>query len=336
MGQPVFISHSSLDKATADTVCRFLEAQGITCWMAPRNVPPGAKYGEAIVHAIEDALAIVFIFSEHSNASEQVMNEIERATSKKKPIFPLKLSPIMPSPELEYFISRWHWLDLTLAPLDTVLPQLAVALQALAAQGAPVVWRGADPVQKPELVFVKIGAASVLVLALAVWLGSRLWRAPVPALPLEHVSPREQAQQPSRLSLPLSAQAEAYQALEQGDLDKAAALFQQLISQAEPQLQSQGYTGLAAVAWVRGEAQQTLARAAQAEVLDPEVVYSHVLRGHLLWQQGKTTEAATAYRTATAKTHGLPWQQAVAYDVWDGFMPCKATSSKPSSSTTKL
>src|SRR5215510_10451925 len=128
MEQLVFISHSSLDKATAETVCHFLEAQGIPCWLAPRNVPPGAKYGEAIVHAIEDALAIVFLFSEHSNASEQVMNEIERATSKKKPIFPLKLSPIMPSSELEYFISRWHWLDLTLAPMETVLPQLAVAL----------------------------------------------------------------------------------------------------------------------------------------------------------------------------------------------------------------
>src|SRR5262245_38249079 len=185
MGQPVFISHSSLDKATADTVCRFLEAQGITCWMAPRNVPPGAKYGEAIVHAIEDALAIVFIFSEHSNASEQVMNEIECATSKKKPIFTLKLSTIKPSPELAYFISRRHWLDLTLAPLDTVLPQLAAALQARVALGAPVVSGGADPVRKPGLVFVKIGAAGVLVLALAVWLGSSLWRAPV----LNHVSP---------------------------------------------------------------------------------------------------------------------------------------------------
>jgi tetratricopeptide (TPR) repeat protein len=68
------------------------------------------------------------------------------------------------------------------------------------------------------------------------------------------------------------------------------------------------------VAWARGDAQQTLERAVQAEVLDPEDVYSHVLRGHLLWQQGKTTEAATAYRTATEKTHGLPWQHAVAYD----------------------
>src|SRR5262249_6225533 len=119
-----------------------------------RNVAPGAKYGAAIVHAIEGALAIVFIFSEHSNASEQVMNEIERAVSKKKPIFPLKISPIMPSAELEYFISRRHWLDLTLVPLDTTLPQLAAALQALAAREAPLVLRGAGPVWKPALVFV--------------------------------------------------------------------------------------------------------------------------------------------------------------------------------------
>jgi hypothetical protein len=42
MTRPVFISHSSLDKATADQVCTFLEDQGIVCWIAPRNVPPGA------------------------------------------------------------------------------------------------------------------------------------------------------------------------------------------------------------------------------------------------------------------------------------------------------
>src|SRR5262249_7988045 len=37
-------------------------------------------------------------------------------------------------------------------------------------------------------------------------------------------------------------------------------------------------------------------------------------RGHLWWQQEKTTEAATTYRTATEKAHGLPWQYAVAYN----------------------
>ena len=30
--------------------------------------------------------------------------------------------------------------------------------------------------------------------------------------------------------------------------------------------------------------------------------------------QGKAAEALVAYRTATAKPHTLPWQQAIAYD----------------------
>src|SRR5262245_56599376 len=182
MGQPVFISHSSLDKATADTVCRFLEAQGIPCWLAPRNVAPGAKYGAAIVHAIEDALAIVFIFSEHSNASEQVMTEIKRAVSKQKPIFPLKISPIMPSAELEYFISRRHWLDLTFTPLDTILPQLATALQALTAREAPAAGEPTRWVRRQTPLLVNVAIAGLFGLALAGWMGSRLWRALAPAL----------------------------------------------------------------------------------------------------------------------------------------------------------
>ena len=144
MARHVFISHSSHDKETADTVCQFLENQGIVCWIAPRNVPPGARYGAAIVDAIEDALAIVFIFSEHSDDSEQVMNEIERSVSKRKPIFPLKISPIKPSSELEYFISRRHWLDMTNAPLDTILQQLADALHALPTTESPAVLRGPE------------------------------------------------------------------------------------------------------------------------------------------------------------------------------------------------
>jgi tetratricopeptide (TPR) repeat protein len=68
------------------------------------------------------------------------------------------------------------------------------------------------------------------------------------------------------------------------------------------------------VAWARGDVPQTLGHAVQAETLDPDVVYIHVLRGHLLWQQEKMAEAATAYRTATEKAHGLPWQYAMAYN----------------------
>ena len=59
--------------------------------------------------------------------------------------------------------------------------------------------------------------------------------------------------------------------------------------------------------------QQALDLAARAEAIDPDIAYSHVIRGNVLWNQGKSAEAAAAYRLATQKSHSLPWQQAMAY-----------------------
>jgi tetratricopeptide (TPR) repeat protein len=106
----------------------------------------------------------------------------------------------------------------------------------------------------------------------------------------------------------------AYEELERGDRHRADTLFQQLTAVAEPRPQSHGYAGLAAVAFASGDYQRALDLAAQAEALDPEIAYSHVIRGHVWLNQGKTAEATTAYRTAVEKSHALPWQQAVAYD----------------------
>jgi hypothetical protein len=46
MARDVFISYSSKDKPTADAVCATLEANGIHCWIAPREVVPGSDWGE--------------------------------------------------------------------------------------------------------------------------------------------------------------------------------------------------------------------------------------------------------------------------------------------------
>ncbi len=129
--EQVFISHSSLDKETATTVCDILEAEGIRCWIAPRDVPPGARFGEAIVQAIEQSAGVVLIFSEHANASEHVMNEVERAVNHQKLIFPIRIDQATASAELAYFISRRHWLDACDAPLAAVVKRLATALQAI-------------------------------------------------------------------------------------------------------------------------------------------------------------------------------------------------------------
>ena len=50
----VFISYSHQDKAAADAACSALESAGVRCWIAPRDVAPGADWAGAIVSAIED------------------------------------------------------------------------------------------------------------------------------------------------------------------------------------------------------------------------------------------------------------------------------------------
>jgi hypothetical protein len=51
MGFDVFISHSSNAKAIADAACAALEAAGIRCWIARRDIMSGTEYGAAIIYA---------------------------------------------------------------------------------------------------------------------------------------------------------------------------------------------------------------------------------------------------------------------------------------------
>ncbi|HEY0384797.1 MAG TPA: toll/interleukin-1 receptor domain-containing protein, partial [Pyrinomonadaceae bacterium] len=91
MAHEIFISHSSKDVAAAGIVCAALEARGIRCWIAPRDVLPGVSYGEAIIDAINQCRFFVLIFSAHSNKSQQVLREVERAASKNIAIVPFRL-----------------------------------------------------------------------------------------------------------------------------------------------------------------------------------------------------------------------------------------------------
>jgi hypothetical protein len=40
MAFDAFISYSSKDKAAADATCAVLEASGVRCWIAPRDIRP--------------------------------------------------------------------------------------------------------------------------------------------------------------------------------------------------------------------------------------------------------------------------------------------------------
>ena len=130
MNYDVFISYSHQDKATADAACATLEAAGIRCWIAPRDIVPGMDWSEAIINAIAGAKVMVLIFSGHANDSPQIKREVERAVNKALAIIPVRIEDIGLGKTLEYFLSTPHWLDAFTPPLEERLKQLTAAVKA--------------------------------------------------------------------------------------------------------------------------------------------------------------------------------------------------------------
>lgn len=131
MSSDVFVSHSSKDKQVADAVTAALEQQKFRCWLAPRDILPGDSWGGAIIKAIERCKVMVVIFSEHSNASKQVMREVERAVQKDVVIIPFRIDDIKPTEDMEYFLSSTHWLDAVSPKMDKHIENLTATVGSI-------------------------------------------------------------------------------------------------------------------------------------------------------------------------------------------------------------
>jgi hypothetical protein len=133
MAHDVFISHSSVDKPVADAVCAALEAKGIRCWIAPRDIKPSESWAAAIVGAIRGARIFLIVFSQNANSSEQVQREVERAANSGKQLLTLRIEDAAPEAALEYYLNTPHWLDAITPPLEAHLDKLADACVSLLA-----------------------------------------------------------------------------------------------------------------------------------------------------------------------------------------------------------
>lgn len=133
MPHDVFVSYSIKDRLLADAIVARLEADAIRCWQAPRDVIPGADWGESIINAIESSQIMVLVFSSNANASPQIKREVERAVDKGVYIIPLRVENIEPTHALEYFISTSQWMNAFPPPLDRHLDKLAKTAKAILA-----------------------------------------------------------------------------------------------------------------------------------------------------------------------------------------------------------
>jgi hypothetical protein len=107
----VFISYAFRDYITAARICSELESAGMTCWMAPRDIPPGAIYAESIMRGIESARVLVLVFSGRSNHSKYVLREIERAVAHGLVVIPFRIENENMSQSLQFFLSACQWIE---------------------------------------------------------------------------------------------------------------------------------------------------------------------------------------------------------------------------------
>lgn len=124
-----FVSYASPDKNIADNLCARLERKGIKVWYAPRDVR--GPYAAAISDAIGKATHFIVILSENSLRSEHVLNEIDLAFQglpDKIKFKPLRIDESMFTSSFRYYLSRQHWMDATIPPLEDRLEEFVEEL----------------------------------------------------------------------------------------------------------------------------------------------------------------------------------------------------------------
>ena len=127
----VFISYSSKDKDITEQVRQILETNGISCWIAPRNIPGGSSYAAEIPAAIRGCTVFLLIGSLHAEASPWIRKELERAIIERKKIIPLMVEDVAFQDEFDFLLSlhqRYAAYEKTAETMETLVRDIRAIL----------------------------------------------------------------------------------------------------------------------------------------------------------------------------------------------------------------
>lgn len=111
MTKSVFISHSHKDHVAADAVCVLLETAGVKCWISSRDIPPGATWADEIMTGLDECRFVVLVLSKRSQASKDVMRELNAASTRGMPIITFRIDDTPVQGPFEYYTSAQQWVD---------------------------------------------------------------------------------------------------------------------------------------------------------------------------------------------------------------------------------
>lgn len=106
MQKTIFVSHSTTDRDVANEIVEYFESKGIGCFIAPRDIKPGASYAARLTAAIKESKAIILLASEAINSSEHILNELDIIVEEKKFFIPFFIEEFDMYDDYRYYLGR--------------------------------------------------------------------------------------------------------------------------------------------------------------------------------------------------------------------------------------
>ncbi len=102
----VFISYKAEEAEEANWVRSVLETNGVSCWMAPANIPGGSNYAVEIPKAIRNCKVFVLLLSSRSQGSMWVTKEVDCAINYGKIVLPFMLENCTLKEEFNFYLTN--------------------------------------------------------------------------------------------------------------------------------------------------------------------------------------------------------------------------------------
>lgn len=121
----VFVSHATKDKDFALKLAEDVAEQGISVWIATRDVPPGRSWPREVAKALDTCTMMILVISEASIKSNNVEDEWNYYLDRRKEIIPVMVDKC----DLPFRLLRIHYIDFTSIEYPVALARLVAAIR---------------------------------------------------------------------------------------------------------------------------------------------------------------------------------------------------------------
>ena len=171
MNCDVFISYKSEDKTQALWIKENLEANNVSCWMAPESIPGGSNYATEIADAMAQCRCVVVVFTEKTQTSMWGDKDIELALNMQKRVLPFMMKAVALQGGFQLYLSNVQQYAAYANP-KAALKELIRDIRA--EMGTPVT--APKIVSKPPRDTRQVGAAGLIGLVIGLLLAAAiLW-----------------------------------------------------------------------------------------------------------------------------------------------------------------